>query len=51
MAKSMDVIRRVTEILNEKLAAVIANQQAALELQRRQVEMMPEILSRKSLDY
>jgi len=36
-------LRNQTQVLNERLATVIANQQAQIELQRRQVEAMEKI--------
>ena len=38
-------LRNQTQVLNEKLSIVIANQQAALKLQRRQVEMIEKAMS------
>lgn len=43
--QTIEGLRNQTQMLNEKLAIVIANQQAALELQRRQVEVMEKLVA------
>src|SRR5262249_32891727 len=41
--QAIDGLRNQTQVLNEKLAVMIANQQAQLELQRKQVEALEKL--------
>ena len=43
--QTIEGLRNQTQMLNETLAIMIANQQAQLELQRRQVEMMERLVA------